>query len=167
MALQPRKMAKLNSSTSALQFAAAVTAMSIGTGKRLMRNFHYYSGSEPDRVYSSECMQIYRELRFNLFSLQNLYLDHHESESRSAFKVLLAKQIQDNLEELHRKLLFFEVDEISGLIPVIDRLRSFWAGSVDPEFYDSELPSRIDNQLNSDFSTMEQHLQTLPDCNIS
>ena len=68
-------MAKLNQNNSALPFAAAVTAMSLGTGKRLIRNFSYYKQTYEETISRQTCQNIYSELRFNVFSLQNLYLD--------------------------------------------------------------------------------------------
>lgn len=98
-----------------------------------------------------------------MFSLQNLYLDEAGSHSHGSFKVLIAKQIQDNLEELHRKVLFFEPDDIIEIIPAIDSLRSFWSASSDPEFYDSDLPLRIDKQNIPLLTDIRHHLNKLPE----
>lgn len=157
-------MAKLNENRSSLPFAAAVTAMSLGTGKRLMRNFHYYRTQSPETVHREECLQTYRTIRLNLFGLQNMYLDSakEHSDAGSSFKVMLAKQIQDGLEELHRNILFFDAEQIEDLIPVLDRQRAFWAESTDAEFYSDELPSTLDRHLSSDLSAIEMHLLSLP-----
>ena len=157
-------MAKLNNDSPALHFAAAVTAMSIGTGKRLIRNFQYYRKNTSEVVEKRECLTLYREIRFNLFSLQNLYLDdgNQQNDANSAYKVMLAKQVQDNLEDLHRKILFFDAGQITGLIPIIDRQRSFWKQSTEPEFYDDNLPLEIDRHLLTEFPAMERHLNSLP-----
>lgn len=165
MACKPGKMAKLNSDRSTIQFAAAVTAMSMGTGKRLIRNFQYYRQDTPKTVAKWECLRIFYEIRLNIFGLQNLYMEsaHPQYEMWASYKVMLAKQIQDAYEELHRKLLFFDADLIADLIPVLDRQRSFWADSTDPDFYSSELPEILDHHLTSDFSTLENHLQSLPE----
>lgn len=169
MAFKPGKMAELNNDRSTIQFAAAVTAMSIGTGKRLIRNFQYYRQDAPKPVAKWECLRIFYEIRLNIFGLQNLYLEstHHHNETWSSYKVMLSKQIQDAYEELHRKLLFFDANVIADLIPVLDRQRSFWADSTDPEFYSSELPEMLDHHLTSDFPTIENHLQSLPECSNS
>lgn len=158
-------MAKLNDNQSTLQFAAAVTAMSLGTSKRLMRNFQYYRQENPEIVSKNNCLRIYREIRINLFGLQNMYLDENEecTNTGSSFKVMLAKQVQDGFEELHRKLLFFDADLIADLIPVLDRQRSFWAELVKPEFYNRDLPAKLDRHLISDFRAMEEELLTLPE----
>jgi len=157
-------MAKLNNKSPALHVAAAVTAMSIGTGKRLIRNFHYYRQGTSEVVEKRECLELYRQVRFNLFSLQNLYLDdgNQGSEAVSAYKVMLAKLVQDNLESLHRKILFFDAALISELIPIIDGQRLFWKQSTEPEFYDDGLPWEIDRHLATDLPAMEQHLNALP-----
>lgn len=156
-------MAKLNNDSS-LQFAAAVTAMSIGTGKRLIRNFQYYRQEESQTVSRTDCKRIFREIRLNVFGLQNLYLDHYSGpeDGGSSFKVMLAKQIQDGFEELHRSLLFFEADQIAGLIPVIDEQRTFWAGSSEPVFYNAELPATLDRQLTTHYPQIEDALNALP-----
>lgn len=157
-------MAKLNNELPALHFAAAVTAMSIGTGKRLIRNFQYYRQDTLEVVEKRDCLALYRQIRLNLFSLQNLYLDegNQGNDAISAYKVMLAKQVQDNLEDLHRKILFFDADLISELIPLIDDQRSFWKQSTEPEFYDNGLPLEIDRHLIADLPAMEQHLKALP-----
>lgn len=165
MASEPRKMAGLNNRNSTHQFAAAVTAMSIGTGKRLIKNFHYYRQNTPEIITKSECLHLYREVRLNLFGLQNLYLDdqNQQNDTGSSFKVILAKQIQDNFEDLHRKILFFDAELIADLIPIIDKQRAFWNESTEPEFYMNDLPVQIDRHLSTDFPEMEQYLHSLPD----
>ena len=160
-------MAKLNQNDSALPFAAAVTAMSLGTGKRLIRNFSYYKQTHTESISRQTCLDIYRELRFNVFSLQNLYLDDTGMDSHSSFKVMIAKQIQDNLEELHRKVLFFDTDDIVDMVPVLDQLRGFWSDSSEPEFYESNLPNRIDKYIVPLLSDIEQQLQKLPESSNS
>lgn len=156
-------MAKLNQDDSALPFAAAVTAMSLGTGKRLLRNFNYYKQTDTETISRATCLAIYRELRFNVFSLQNMYLNNAEADSRSSFKVIIAKQIQDNLEELHRKILFFDTNDIVDLIPILDQLRAFWADSAEPQFYEDNLPVRLDVQIIPLLSDIDYFLQNLPE----
>jgi len=160
-------MAKLNQNDSALPFAAAVTAMSLGTGKRLIRNFSYYKQTHTESISRQTCLDIYRELRFNVFSLQNLYLDDARADSHGSFKVIIAKQIQDNLEELHRKVLFFDTDDIVYMIPVLDQLRVFWSDSSEPEFYENNLPNRLDERIIPLLSEIEHHLKKLPEVSNS
>lgn len=160
-------MAKLNQKESALSFAAAVTAMSLGTGKRLMRNFSYYNQKDTEAVSRKMCLDIYRELRFNIFSLQNLYLDDVHSESHDSFKVMIAKQILDNLEELHRKVLFFDADDIVELILVLDSLRTFWRNSSEPGFYHEHLSYELDEQVVPLLPEINRFLQNLPEHSIS
>jgi hypothetical protein len=156
-------MAKLNQNDSALSFAAAVTAMSLGTGKRLIRNFSYYKNSESETISRQTCIDICSEIRFNTFSLQNLYLDENQTDSHESFKVLIAKQIQDSLEELHRKTLFFDPDDIVEIIHSLDALRAFWSHSSSPDFYSSELSHRIDEQVLPHLSNIQTHLKELPE----
>lgn len=156
-------MAKLNQNESALSFAAAVTAMSLGTGKRLVRNYSYYKQIHDESISRQTCLDICKELRFNVFGMQNLYLDDAGSDSHGSFKVLIAKQIQDNLEELHRKVLFFEPDDIVDIIPALDSLRSFWSDSSDPDFYAGDLSLRIDKQTIPLLVDIQHHLKKLPE----
>lgn len=162
MARQPRKMAKLNNSESSLPFAAAVTAITLGTGKRLMRNFVYYKQETGNTVYREDCIQILKEIRLNVFGLQNLCLDDDYSNGTASFKVMLAKQIQDDLEQLHRHLLFFDVEDIVEIIQIVDRLRAFWTDSSEAEFYESNLSARLDRQVVAEFNDLRDHLHNLP-----
>lgn len=155
-------MAKLNQDNSALPFAAAVTAMTLGTSKRLMRNFTYYKQNSNQTVFRQDCICTFNELRFNVFGLQNLWLDKDPTDANSSFKVMLSKQIQDNLEQLHRDLLFFDVDHIVELIQHIDHLRSFWSESSKAEFYDDSLTNRIDKQVVFKFDGIRNLLNQLP-----
>ncbi|HKL15985.1 MAG TPA: hypothetical protein VJ915_10150 [Balneolaceae bacterium] len=156
-------MAELNQNNTALSFAAAVTAMSLGTGKRLIRNFSYYKQTRSETISRQLCLDICSELRFNVFSLQNLYLDDTPSDSHGSFKVLIAKQIQDNLEELHRKVLFFEPDDIIEIVSALDSLRAFWSESSDPGFYQDDLSLHIDKQIVPLLSDIQKHLKKLPE----
>jgi len=158
-------MAKLNDNDSSISFAAAVTAMSIGTGERLMRNFQYYRQSSDRVVTRVECLEILKRIRMNLFGLQNLYLQdsvERQNLTTASFKVMLAKQVQDCFEDLHRKILFFDADYISDVIPIIDQQRTFWNGSTEPEFFEKNLPGLIDIHLISDFPELKTYLSALP-----
>lgn len=156
-------MAKQNLNDSPLSFAAAVTAMSLGTGKRLIRNFKYYKQTEPEIVSRESCNNINREIRFNIFSLQNLYLDSNDEATHGSFKVMIAKQIQDDLEQLHRTLLFFDADDIVNIIPILDQQRDFWSGSHNPDFYADILPQRINREILPLIEQTESLLYALPE----
>ena len=156
-------MAKLNLNNPSLSFAAAVTAMSLGTGKRLIRNFKYYKQTEPEIVARESCIELNREIRFNVFSLQNLYLESNDQAAHGSFKVMIAKQILDDPEQLHRLLLFFDADDIIDIIPVLDERRAFWAQSQNPDFYDDDLPHRINREILPLIEQTESSLYALPD----
>jgi len=146
-----------------MQFAAAVTAMSLGTTRRLSRNFRYYKQSEISEVNRSELQKVCAQIRHEIYTLQNLYLNDKGSVSSSPFKVMLAKNILDHFEELHRNLLFFDVDTIQSIIPVIDRQRRFWQQSTEVEFYNESLVQKLDSTVEQDMTRLELLLKTLPD----
>lgn len=156
-------MAKLSLKSEAIQFAAAVTAMSLGTSRRLSRNFRYYKQSELNEIKRNDLQKISAQIRHEIYTLQNLFLNEKDSISSSPFKVMLAKSILDRFEELHRNLLFFDVDTIQSIIPVIDRQRYFWKQSTEVEFYDENLVHKLGTTVEKDLITLEASLETLPD----
>lgn len=147
----------------AMQFAAAVTAISLGTSQRLSRNFRYYNQSELSNIKREDLQRIFVQIRHEIYTLQNLFLNEEDSVSSSPFKVMLAKNILDRFEELHRNLLFFDVDTIQSIIPVIDRQRRFWQQSTEVEFYDERLLQKLETAVEQDLISLEKSLQTLPD----
>ncbi|MEX0660880.1 MAG: hypothetical protein WEA58_06690 [Balneolaceae bacterium] len=146
-----------------MQFAAAVTAISLGTSQRLSRNFRYYNQSELSNIKREDLQRIFVQIRHEIYTLQNLFLNEEDSVSSSPFKVMLAKNILDRFEELHRNLLFFDVDTIQSIIPVIDRQRRFWQQSTEVEFYDERLLQKLETAVEQDLISLEKSLQTLPD----
>lgn len=156
-------MAKLNNSDSSVPFAAAVTAMSLGMSKRLMRNFRYYQKYQPETITRDKLLEICRDIRFDIFSLQNLYLNRPEQHTNTPFKVMIAKRVSDHFEELHRKLLFFDVDDITDIIPIIDQQRRFWDEAVEPGFYENDLPEKLQQILSSVYPDLENQIKKLPE----
>lgn len=156
-------MAKLSLKSEKMQFAAAVTAMSLGTSRRLSRNFRYYKQSELSEIKREDLQKISAQIRHEIYTLQNLFLNEENSISNSPFKVMLAKSILDRFEELHRNLLFFDVDTIQSIIPVIDRQRHFWQQSTEVEFYDENLIQKLEATAEQDLIELEASLETLPD----
>ena len=69
------------------------------------------------------------------------------TEEHPAYFVALAGRISDRFEELHRKLLFFDPDDIEDAVKLIDHQRSFWKKSENPEFYDEHLLSALENRV--------------------
>lgn len=146
-----------------MQFAAAITAMSLGTSLRLSRNFRYYKQTELSKIKREDIQRIFAQIRHEIYTLQNLFLNEENTVTRSPFKVMLAKNILDQLEELHRNLLFFDVDTIQSIIPVIDRQRHFWQQSTEVEFYDESLLQKLETTVEQDLISLEIFLKTLPD----
>lgn len=156
-------MAKLNNSDSSVPFAAAVTAMSLGMSKRLMRNFRYYQKHQTETITRNKLREICRDIRFDIFSLQNLYLNRSNQRTGDPFKVMIAKRVSDRFEELHRKLLFFDVDNITAIIPIVDQQRRFWDEAVEPRFYDNDLPQKLQQVLSTVYPSLEKHIKKLPE----
>ncbi len=144
-----------------MQFAAAVTAMSLGTSRRLSRNFRYYKQNKESEIRKSDLQKVCSLIRHEIYTLQNLYMNEENSVFSSPFKVMLAKSILDRFEELHRNLLFFNVDTIESIIPVIDRQRSFWQQSTEVKFYDENLIQKLDYVI-EDLRALKTSLETLP-----
>ncbi len=78
------------------------------------------------------------------------------------FYVAVAGNIHESLEELHRKLLFFDADDISEIIPLIDSERSFWSNCSDPHFYDKTLTNALEKSIPDTLCEIEDHLNRLP-----
>jgi len=163
MALKSRKMAELNPESDAKKIAAAATIMSLGTGRRLARNFSYYNRSDADVVSRRELQSLLLKIRRNSYNLENLYLHDEISAENGVFKVMLAKNILDEFEELHRKVLFFDPDKIQHIIPIIDRQRSFWKQSEDIEFYSNGLTEKLEHDVSADLLEIGSFLKELPE----
>lgn len=153
-------MAKLNPAE-LLRFAAATTAMTLSTSRKLIRNFNYYKTSDPTTITKSELLSLYKRIRLDLFSLQNLLMNCNEN--TTPYIVSLSGQIFDHFEELHRKVLFFDPDQLVEIIPVIDEQRKFWVQRTDIEFYKQNLLSHIENRVTGPMQKLEKQLEKLPD----
>lgn len=153
-------MAKLNSST--MELAAAVSAATMTTSRRLSRNFSYYrSKSSKDLRHSRDSLlKVCNTLRMDLFGLQNLFLDHFENPT--PFMVTLAGDIHDSLENLHRNLLFYDAERIESMIPKVDRERSYWGSFTSHHFYDGGIPEHIDTFTLPAVSHIKEELLTFP-----
>jgi hypothetical protein len=152
-------MAQVNRD-SLLTFAAAVSAVTLSTSGRLKRNFSYYRNGRSETIMRDELVLLCRGIRHDAFGLHNLM---ESDESRAPFFVALAGRIADRLEELHRKLLFFDSALIADIIPELDTERAFWANLTDPGFYSDLLTSRLEHDIPGKFIRIEIHLNRLPD----
>ncbi|MEX2456384.1 MAG: hypothetical protein WD381_03680, partial [Balneolaceae bacterium] len=101
-------------------------------------------------IKREDLQRIFAQIRHEIYTLQNLFLNEEDTVSSSPFKVMLAKNILDRFEELHRNLLFFDVDTIQSIIPVIDRQRRFWQQSTEVEFYDERLLQKLETTVEQD-----------------
>jgi hypothetical protein len=152
-------MAKLDTGFT-LRFAAAASALTLTTSRKLIRNFSYYRSDEPDTIYSTDLVLLCRKIRKKSFSLYNLM--EHDPES-SPFFVSLAGDINELLEELHRSLLFFEGDRISEIIPIIDQQRDFWSGLTNTDFYSETLLKALETEIPDALQETETKLLLLPE----
>lgn len=151
-------MANVNSENY-LIFAAATSAVSLYTARKLKRNFSYYRSEGENSIEREKLIMLCRDIRHDAFGLRNLI---DSDEMFSPFYVALAGKIADNLEELHRKLLFFDADLIKEIIPEIDSERIFWRELTDPGFYSEALSTHLDHELPARFFRIEKGLQHLP-----
>ncbi|MDX1591567.1 MAG: hypothetical protein R3283_06380, partial [Balneolaceae bacterium] len=140
------------------EFSAAAIALTLITGRKLIRNFRYYRSSEPDRIYREELIALCIAIRKDAFSLHNLMC---RTEEHPAYFVALAGRISDRFEELHRKLLFFDPDDIEDAVKLIDSQRAFWKKSENPEFYDGHLLSTLENRVPDLMLKTEKYLKQL------
>ena len=153
-------MAKLNPLVS---FSAAASALTLSTSRKLIRNFNYYRSENDESIGRKNLQQLCKAIRRDSFGLHNLIENEPD---HSAFFVALARQIDDQLEELHRKILFFDAEDISEIIPLIDVQRSFWSNHMNPDFYDSELVTILEHRFPASLYEIENQLHRLPESAI-
>lgn len=152
-------MASLSSKALA-NFSAASSALMITESLRLIRNYRYYNNLSEDKILRSELIIKIREVRTLTFTLQNLMSKDEPDES--PFYVFIAGRINDLFEEIHRKLLFFDSDDIVELIPKIDQQRKFWRNFNDENFYDSDLVANLDSFVPQEVVSIEKNIGKLP-----
>jgi hypothetical protein len=155
-------MAKEIDSRQLLQFTAATTAAALSTSRKLIRNFTYYrsQADRPELVYRSDLHRLCRQIRLDGFGMLNFLED--EAKQNSPFLVSLSVQVNDALEEMHRKLLFFDADQIETAIPLVDKLRQYWSQSDDISFYGQPLTHHLEKELPEDLLQLEETIQDLP-----
>ncbi len=154
-------MAQLNSELA--QFTAATAAATLSAGQKLIRNFNYYrsASSDEDLITREELLLICNNIRMDLFGMHNLLND--ELMQHSPFLVSLACRINDSYEELHRKLLFFDIQFIENIIPQMDTVRHFWADCTEPFFYNSLLEYELEHGQSEAIKQTEKAIKKLPE----
>lgn len=78
------------------------------------------------------------------------------------FLFLLGRSIHDDLETLHRELLFRNPDQLTDIIPRIDLERGFWKNYHHAELYSGELAARLDREIPAGFADLEKAIEALP-----
>lgn len=152
-------MAELSSNALA-NFTAASSALVLTQSMRLLRNYRYYNNLSENRVSRDELLAKVREARKLAFTLQNLMSRNEQEEA--PFFVSVAGRINDVLEEIHRKLLFFKAQDIVEIIPMVDRQRTFWEKFNRVDFYDSLLIQELDNSVPETLLKIEKKIIGLP-----
>ena len=142
-----------------LRFAAATSAITLTTSRKLLRNYRYYRDNSVESVSRNELLHLCRMIRKDAYGLHNLMVTEPDF---FPFFVALAGQINDRLEEMHRKLLFFDSDMIEELIPLLDRQRAFWAGLTDEDFYGEKLISSLEHEIPKTLYRTELLIKRLP-----
>lgn len=152
-------MAELRSQELA-NFTAATSALILTESLRLVRNYRYYNNIAEDTASRERLIQNVRNARKLAFALHNL-MSKNES-VQAPFYVTIAGSINDRLEEIHRKILFYDADLIVDIIPKIDQQREFWKDFTDTEFYDSHLLNELDHSIPEALLSLEKNLLGLP-----
>lgn len=152
-------MAELSSKALA-NFTAASSALILTQSLRLLRNYRYYNNLSDDRISRDKLVVKVRDVRTLSFALQNLM--GRDEPDEAPFFVAIAGGINDLLEEIHRKLLFFDADDIVDIIPLVDQQRKFWADFNEVDFYDSSLIKELDNSIPETLIRIEKNLIGLP-----
>lgn len=152
-------MAELSSKALA-NFTAATSALILTESLRLIRNYKYYNNISEDTVSRDYLIKKVKILRKLTFTLQNLMSKGEPEEA--PFFVSIAGEINDGLEEIHRKLLFYDAELIVDIIPMIDQQRKFWKNFTDTEFYDSNLIKKLDHSIPETLFSIEKNLLGLP-----
>jgi hypothetical protein len=141
-------------------FTAATSALILTESLRLVRNYKYYNNISEDTVSRDYLVKKVKILRKLTFSLQNLMSKNEPDEA--PFFVSIAGEINDILEEIHRKLLFYDTNLIVDIIPIIDRERKFWSDFTEAKFYDSSLLHQLDHSIPETLFSIEKNLLGLP-----
>ena len=153
-------MAKLDHSSGLLQFAAAATAVTLTSSQKLIRNSRYYKTSRSGNIYRDDLADMCRAIRQDTYGLQNLMMN--EATAKSPFLVALSGKIYDQLEELHRNLLFFDPGSISEIIPFVDQQRRFWEQLTEPDFYSDALLNELEYNVPHALDVIKQKIDSLP-----
>jgi len=155
-------MAELNLS-SAQKLAAAASALTLTTGRRLARNFQTYRNCNHVIIDKDMIINLWAGIKHNCYSLHNLLVNE---QSFTPFYVTVSGEINDHFEELHRALLYFPADKIDELIPVIDKQRAFWTDFTNTEFYGDELACALEHSVAHDLNFIKIQIDKLPESAI-
>lgn len=152
-------MAELSSKALA-NFSAATSALILTESLRLVRNYKYYNNLAEDEASRDQLIEQVQNVRKLTFTLHNLMSKNEPEEA--PFFISIAGVINDLLENIHRKILFYDADLIVNIIPMIDQQRNFWKDFTDSEFYNSHLLHELDHSIPKTLLKIEKNLLGLP-----
>lgn len=151
----------MNSTTENKNWAAAATLMTLSVSVRCARDFKYYRSGEQTVIDRDNLLKICSRLYHHGYSLQNL-MTAPESPSVYPFLFLIGRNIHDDLETLHRDLLFFEPDDIVDIIPLIDDERKRWKSYNRVSYYSESLVEKLDHEFPVFIEKLDSELHKLP-----
>lgn len=135
--------------------------MTLSVSVRCARDFKYYRSGEQTVIDLDNLLKICSRLYHHGYSLQNL-MTAPESPSVYPFLFLIGRNIHDDLETLHRDLLFFEPDDIVDIIPLIDDERKRWKSYNRASYYSETLVEKLDHEFPVFIEKLDSELHKLP-----
>lgn len=120
--------------------------MTLSVSLRCAHDFQYYRSQSTETPAIQKLEKTVKRLISNTESLHNLLTQLDEPEARP-FHYILGRTIHNDLETLHRDLLFFDADQIIDIIPLIDSERRFWREYNMDRFYNPGLIRRLGHEI--------------------
>lgn len=151
----------MSSSSENKNWAATATLMTLSVSMRCVRDFRYYRTDKPVTIKRSDLEQVGEQLLENSFTLHNLLMDTI-SPSTWPFLFLIGRSVHDDLETLHRDLLFFDPGDIVDMIRTIDGERTRWKKYNRVSFYSEVLADCLDHEIPLTFQNLLSNLKKLP-----
>lgn len=135
--------------------------MTLSVSVRCARDSKYYRSGEQTVIERDSLLKVCNRLYHYCYTLQNL-MGGFESSSVYPFLFVTGRNIHDDLETLHRDLLFFEPDDIIDIIPLIDKERKRWNSYNQVSFYTETLTEKLDGEFPAFIKKLNTNLRKLP-----
>lgn len=152
----------MDNQTENKNWAAVATLMTLSVSVRCARDFRYYRTGANTLIKRKNLLKICTRLKHHTYSLQNL-MTGRKFPSVYPFMFLIGRNIHDNLETLHRDLLFFKAEDIVDIIPIIDVERKRWSCYNRASFYDETLVEQLDYEIPAIIEKLDTNLRCLPE----